>query len=62
MAEPVVQEDIRIKAAALGLNLLTDAHLAQLAKAAIAAEARRSVLQTGSLEPSDEPAHVYRLR
>jgi hypothetical protein len=61
MAEPAVSDDIRIKASALGLTLLTDAHLKQLAKAEQSADARRSLLQTGSLVPSDEPAHVYRL-
>ncbi len=62
MTQEAVPEDIRKLARALGLDRLSESDLQQFAKAARVAETRRSVLQTGALVPSDEPAHVYRPR
>ncbi|MBC7779335.1 MAG: hypothetical protein H7125_04450 [Proteobacteria bacterium] len=61
MAQEAVSDDIRKLAASLGLARLSEVHLQQLMKAARAAQARRSILQSASLVASDEPAHVYRL-
>jgi len=62
MTQEAVPEDIRKLARALGLDRLSESDLQQFAKAARVAETRRSVLQTGALVPSDEPAHVYHPR
>jgi hypothetical protein len=45
----------------IGLNRLTEEHLQQLLRATRAARARRTNLPLASLDPADEPAHVFRL-
>ncbi len=54
-------EEVRKMAAEIGLNRLTEEHLQQLLRAARAARARRTNLPLSSLDPADEPAHVFRL-
>jgi hypothetical protein len=54
-------EEVRKMAAEIGLNRLTDAHLQQLLRATRIARARRVTLSAASLDPADEPAHVFRL-
>lgn len=61
MNEKNASMDIQKIADELGLHKLSEAHLQQLLKAGRVANARRSVLQTDALVPSDEPAHVFRL-
>jgi len=46
---------------ALGLKNLTTEHLKQLLKAEKVSAARRSLMDTASLTPADEPAHLFRL-
>lgn len=53
--------DIRRMAADIGLDSLTPEHLEQLLRATRAAHARRANLPVGTLDPADEPAHVFRL-
>ncbi len=54
-------EEVRKMAAEIGLNRLTEEHLQQLLRATRAARARRANLPLASLDPADEPAHVFRL-
>lgn len=61
MNEKNPARDIHKIANELGLHKLSDTHLQQLLKAGRVASARRSILQTDTLVPSDEPAHVFRL-
>lgn len=51
-------DDMRARAAAIGLDKLTDAHLEQLTRATLAAERRIDQLDV-PLDLADEPAHVY---
>jgi len=60
-ASQTTLDEIRRMAADIGLTRLTDEHLAQLARAAAAARARRATLPTADLTAADEPAHVLRL-
>ncbi len=53
--------DIRETARALGLDKLTDAHLAQLERA-MANVKRHTDRLPADLAPADEPAHVYPAR
>ncbi len=53
--------EARKLAEALGLNKLSEPHLKQLLDASRVAATRRSLLNTDSLSPSDEPALVFRL-
>lgn len=48
-------------AEALGLNNLSELHLKQLLTASRAAATRRSLMNTDSLVPADEPVLVFRL-
>ena len=52
--------DIKARAAAAGLTRLTDAHLAQLQRAA-ASMAKRKAHLTEPLTVADDPAHVFSL-
>ena len=62
MAEDkLMLEEVRKMAADIGLSRLTNEHLEQLARALRAARARRDSLPVGTLDPADEPAHVFRL-
>lgn len=61
MKDELTLEEIRRMAAEIGLTRLTDEHLQQLLRATQAARARRAVLPISTLNPADEPAHVYRL-
>jgi hypothetical protein len=54
-------EQVRKMAAEIGLTRLTEEHLQQLLRAAQAARARRAALSVATLDPADEPAHVFRL-
>jgi hypothetical protein len=54
-------EEVRKMAAEIGLNRLTEEHLQQLLRATRAARARRAALSVVSLDPADEPAHVFSL-
>ncbi len=54
-------QEARKLAAQLGLNRLSEADLAKLLNAARIADMRRSALDTSALQPSDEPALVFRL-
>lgn len=53
--------EARKLAEALGLNNLSELHLKQLLNASRVAATRRSLLNTDSLSPSDEPALLFRL-
>ena len=53
-------DDVRRMAAEIGLDLGKD-HLEQLLRATRAARARRAALPVATLDPADEPAHVFRL-
>ena len=61
MSDELTLEQIRAMAAEIGLTRLTEEHLQQLLRATQAARARRAVLPISTLNPADEPAHVYRL-
>ena len=54
-------EEVRKMAAEIGMDRLTGEHLQQLLRATGAARARRANLPLSSLDPADEPAHVFRL-
>jgi hypothetical protein len=54
-------EEVRKMAAEIGMDRLTGGHLEQLLRATRAARARRTNLPLASLDPADEPAHVFRL-
>jgi len=54
-------EEVRKMAGDIGWSHLTDEHLDQLLRATRAARARRATLPVGTLDPADEPAHVFRL-
>ena len=54
-------EEVRKMAADIGLDRLTGEHLEQLARALRAARTRRDILPVATLDPADEPAHVFRL-
>lgn len=61
MAEDTLTlEEVRKMAADIGWRL-TDEHLEQLLRATRAARARRATLPVATLDPADEPAHVFRL-
>jgi len=53
-------EQVRKMAADIGWSLSNE-HLEQLLRATRAARARRAALPVASLDPADEPAHVFRL-
>lgn len=53
--------EARKLAEALGLNKLSELHLKQLLDASRVAATRRSLLDTDTLSPADEPALVFRL-
>lgn len=55
------EAEARRLAAALGLHKLTENHLQQLLNALRVSAARRSLLDTDSLSPADEPAHLFRI-
>ena len=62
MAEDsVTLEEVRRMAAEIGMTRLTEEHLQQLLRATRAAQARRATLSVATLDPADEPAHVFRL-
>lgn len=63
MSGPDRRDDAEARklAEALGLNSLSEFHLKQLLKASRVAATRRSLLNTDTLAPSDEPALVFRL-
>lgn len=54
-------EEVRKMAAEIGMDRLTEEHLQQLLRATRAARARRTNLPLSSLDPADEPAHVFSL-
>ena len=53
-------EEVKKMAADVGMRL-TGEHLDQLLRATRAARARRATLPVATLDPADEPAHVFRL-
>jgi len=53
-------DDLKQRAAAVGLTRLTEKHLQQLERASKRAAERKAVL-TVPLTVADEPAHVYTL-
>ena len=57
----VTLEELRGRAADIGFTRMSDEHLRQLLRATQAAQARRASLRIETLEPRDEPAHVFRL-
>lgn len=57
----LTQDEMRRRAADIGLTRLTEEHLQQLLRAAQTAQARRSALPIDTLTPADEPAHVFSL-
>jgi len=61
MPNDLTLEEVRTMAAEIGMTRLDDAHLQQLMRATKAARARRAALPVATLEPADEPAHVFRL-
>jgi hypothetical protein len=61
MKDDVTLEDVQRVAAEIGLTRLTHQHMQQFLRAGQTAHARRASLDTGTLGPADEPAHVYRL-
>ncbi len=63
MSDPDHSSETRARqlAGTLGLNNLKPEHLQQLLKAEKVSAARRALMDTASLTPADEPAHVYRL-
>jgi hypothetical protein len=54
-------EEVRSMAAEIGMTGLSDENLQMLLRATNAARARRTVLSTGDLKPTDEPSHVFTL-
>jgi hypothetical protein len=54
-------DEVRKMAADIGLSRLSAEHLEQLLRATRAARARRAALPVGTLDPADEPAHVFSL-
>ena len=54
-------DEVRRKAAEIGMTRFTDEHLQQLLRATKTARARREALPVGKITPADEPAHVFRL-
>jgi hypothetical protein len=54
-------EELRDKARALGLDRLTDEHLAQFERATSGMERHLQRLPSG-MPPVQEPAHVYRAK
>lgn len=61
MPNELTLDEVREMAADIGLTRCTDEHLEQLLRSTRAARARRAALRTATLEPADEPAHVFRL-
>lgn len=61
MPNDLTPDDVRRMAAEVGMTRLDDEHLQQLVRATKAARARRAALPVATLEPADEPAHVFRL-
>ncbi len=61
MPNDLTLEEVRMMAAEIGMTRLSDEHLQQLTRATKAARARRVLLPVPTLEPADEPAHVFRL-
>ena len=53
-------DEVRKLAADIGWSLSSE-HLEQLLRATRAAQARRATLPVATLDPADEPAHVFRL-
>ena len=62
MPNELTVDQVRARAADVGLEHLTDEHLEQLTRATNAARARRASLKTGTLVPADEPAHVFSVK
>ena len=56
-----MNEELRDKARALGLDRLTEEHLAQFERAATGMERHLQRLPRG-MPPAQEPAHVYRAK
>jgi hypothetical protein len=54
-------EELRDKAHALGLDRLTDEHLAQFERATTGMERHLQRLPRG-MPPAQEPAHIYRAK
>jgi hypothetical protein len=52
---------LKLRAEAIGLTCLTDAHLEQLQRAAVSIGKRKALL-TMPLTVADEPAHVFSLK
>ena len=61
MKDDLTLEAVRAMAAEIGLTRLTDAQLQELLRATRVAHARRAALPVATLDPGDEPAHVFRL-
>lgn len=57
----ITLDEMRRAAAEIAWTGLTDEQLKQLMRATAAARARRAALRIETLDPSDEPAHVFRL-
>jgi hypothetical protein len=53
-------DEVRKLAADIGWSVGNE-HLEQLLRATRAARARRATLPVATLDPADEPAHVFRL-
>ena len=53
-------DEVRKMAADIGWSVSNE-HLEQLLRATRAARARRATLPVATLDPADEPAHVFRL-
>ena len=52
-------EDIRQRAAQIGMTSLSDSQVAELLAATNVARTKRNALAVASLVPTDEPAHVF---
>ena len=61
MSDELTLDEVRRMAADAGMTRFSDAHLRELLRAATAARKRRATLRSASLQPADEPAHVFRL-
>ena len=59
--DDLTADDVRRMAAEIGMTGLGEEHLQQLLRATRGARARRTSLCLDSIEPADEPAHVFRL-
>jgi hypothetical protein len=61
MPDDLTLDEVRSLAREMGLARIAEAHLEELVRATRAARARRSALRVDTLEPADEPAHVFRV-